>query len=104
MKNPKQEIITFKVDSLLREKLRKIPNRSEFIRQALLSALERVCPLCLGTGTLNPKQKEHLESFLAQSLILPVGDEQVFVKLSRSHLQGHGLPYPYSEKKWRRQL
>ena len=64
MNNPKQEIITFKVDSLLREKLRKIPNRSEFIRRALMSALEGVCPLCLGTGTLNPRQKEHLESFL----------------------------------------
>lgn len=64
MKNPKQEIITFKVDGFLWEKLQDIPNRSEFIRQAIFSMLDGICPLCRGTGTLSPKQKEHLESFL----------------------------------------
>lgn len=64
MKNPKQEIITFKVDGFLRERLQGISNRSEFIRQAIISMLDGTCPLCSGTGTLSPKQKEHLESFL----------------------------------------
>ena len=65
MKNPKHEIITFKVDESLWESLKGIPNRSEFIRRALLNALGGACPLCGGTGTLSLKQKEHFESFLA---------------------------------------
>jgi len=48
----KQEIVTFKVDEPLREAMRGIPNRSEFIRSAILAALENVCPLCKGTGCL----------------------------------------------------
>lgn len=69
MKNPKQEIITFKVDDSLWERLKGIPNRSEFIRQAIISMLDGTCPLCRGTGTLSPKQKEHLESFLTDHSI-----------------------------------
>ena len=46
----KTDIITFKVDATLLEALRGIENRSEFIRSAILSALDNVCPLCRGTG------------------------------------------------------
>lgn len=63
MARPKQEIITFKVDKTLREAMRGIPNRSEFIRTAILRALESVCPLCQGTGSLTPDQRRHWERF-----------------------------------------
>ncbi len=63
MGRPKQEIITFKVDKALRDALRGIPNRSEFIRTAILRALESVCPLCQGTGSLTPDQRRHWERF-----------------------------------------
>ncbi|HUU26993.1 MAG TPA: ribbon-helix-helix domain-containing protein [archaeon] len=63
MKKHKQEIITFKVDEPLLRKLQDLPNRSEFIRRAVLEALENVCPLCQGTGSLSPKQKEHWSRF-----------------------------------------
>ena len=59
----KQEIVTFKVDQALWEALQGIPNRSEFIRSAIQAALGGVCPLCQGTGTLSPLQKEHWDSF-----------------------------------------
>jgi hypothetical protein len=61
----KSEIITFKAHSSLLDALGKIPNRSEFIRAAILSALENSCPLCGGTGFLTPEQKNHWEQFAA---------------------------------------
>ena len=59
----KQEIITFKVDESLSKALAGIDNRSEFIRSAILSALDNVCPLCKGTGILTPDQRRHWKSF-----------------------------------------
>ena len=41
-------IVTFKADESLLEALRGIENRSEFIRTALLAALENICPVCKG--------------------------------------------------------
>jgi hypothetical protein len=61
--NHKDEVITFKVDDALADMLRTMPNRSEFIRQAVLQALEMECPLCHGTGTLTPNQMAHWQDF-----------------------------------------
>ena len=63
MAGHKGEVITFKVDESLLEVMKGIPNRSEFIRTAILAALDSVCPLCKGTGILTPKQKEHWDVF-----------------------------------------
>ena len=60
---PKHDIITFKADETLLELLQGVENRSEFIRSALLSALDNTCPLCKGSGVLTPKQKEHWRDF-----------------------------------------
>jgi hypothetical protein len=59
----KLEMITFKADEPLRRAMRGISNRSEFIRVAVLSALESVCPLCKGTGILTPDQRRHWNLF-----------------------------------------
>lgn len=59
----KQEIITFKVDEALWEAMKRIPNRSAFIRSAILSALQSVCPLCNGAGNLTPDQQKHWDRF-----------------------------------------
>jgi hypothetical protein len=59
----KQEIITLKVDSSLLEAMRGVRNRSDFVRGAILAALDGACPLCMGTGVLTPRQKEHWEAF-----------------------------------------
>ena len=54
MNRNKHDIITFKVDETLRELMNGIENRSEFIRSAILTALDSACPLCKGTGVLTP--------------------------------------------------
>ena len=63
MRQSKSEIVTFKVDESLLEAMKGIPNRSDFIRQAVTVALDSACPLCAGTGVLTPRQKEHWDSF-----------------------------------------
>jgi hypothetical protein len=60
----KQEIVTFKVDEALAASLKRIPNRSEFIRNAILAAFENGCPLCQGTGILTPEQRDHWQHFI----------------------------------------
>jgi len=59
----KEDIVTFKTDTALAEELNKLPNKSEFIRKALLHALGNDCPLCNGSGTLTPNQRKHWEKF-----------------------------------------
>ncbi len=61
----KQEIITFKADQDLLDAIGEIPNRSEFIRSAIMAYLGSVCPLCNGTGWLTPSQKHHWDDFAA---------------------------------------
>ena len=53
------EVITFKADAELAKLMRGIENRSEFIRAAILEALDNVCPFCRGSGALTPHRKEH---------------------------------------------
>lgn len=59
----KAHIITFKAEDTLVEAMEGITNRSEFIRAAILSALEGACPLCRGTGVLNETQRLHWAEF-----------------------------------------
>ncbi|HOJ34892.1 MAG TPA: ribbon-helix-helix domain-containing protein [Candidatus Hydrogenedentes bacterium] len=69
MPRKKQEIITFKVDASLMKALEAMPNRSEFIRAAILSAMNNVCPLCSGTGYLTPDQRRHWDEFSAHHVL-----------------------------------
>ncbi len=63
MARSKSTIVTFKADESLLASLGGVPNRSEFIRNAVLSALEYMCPLCRGAGILTPEQRKHWASF-----------------------------------------
>jgi len=65
MARNRPEIITFKVDESLLGAMKGIGNRSEFIRAAILAALDNLCPLCRGTGILTPDQKKHWSAFAA---------------------------------------
>lgn len=65
----KSSVITFKAEGEMLEALNKIPNKSEFIRAALLNALSETCPLCGGAGFLNAKQRQHWENFTRQHTI-----------------------------------
>jgi len=70
----KREIITFKVDESLAGAMLGIGNRSEFIRAAILHALENGCPLCKGTGILTPDQRRHWDSFAVNHSVEECGD------------------------------
>ncbi len=63
----RKEIITFKVDESLAAAMHGIPNRSAFIRSAILSALNGSCPLCKGTGILSPEQKKNWDQFASRA-------------------------------------
>lgn len=62
-KSSHSEVISFKVDNALKKALEGVSNRSEFIRAAILSAMDSACPLCKGTGILTPHQREHWNEF-----------------------------------------
>lgn len=70
----KSQIITFKADPSLSEAMRGVPNRSEFIRAAVLAALENACPLCRGTGVLTPAQKRHWDAFAKKHAVRECDD------------------------------
>jgi len=63
MTTKKEEVITFKVDRQLADRMKGIQNRSAFIRSAVLAALENSCPLCGGSGVLTPVQQESWAKF-----------------------------------------
>ena len=62
-KKRKTDIITFKAEASLVEAIKAVPNRSAFIRTAILSALDSACPVCAGTGVLSANQMKHWEAF-----------------------------------------
>lgn len=62
-KSRSYEIVTFKADESLLRAMRGVQNRSEFIRNAVLAALENTCPLCMGRGLLTPDQRRHWDAF-----------------------------------------
>ncbi len=59
MPRSKTEVVSFKADATLLDAMRGVANRSEFIRTAILAALNSTCPLCSGSGTLTPNQMRH---------------------------------------------
>ncbi len=67
-KRNQNEIISFKVDETTKNAMRGIANRSDFIRSAILTALNNACPLCHGSGILTPHQLKHWEDFARHHL------------------------------------
>jgi hypothetical protein len=74
MRRHKAELITFKVDASLVEALKGVENRSQFIRCAVLDALEGKCPLCGGTGILTPNQKRHWGALKSDHVVKECGE------------------------------
>ena len=70
----KGNIVTFKADQSLIDALDGIENRSEFIRTALLAAIDNLCPVCRGRGLLTPNQKKHWDTFATDHGIVECGD------------------------------
>jgi hypothetical protein len=82
----KDEVITFKAGASLAQAIRRMPNRSEFIRAAILSAMDNVCPLCQGTGILTPEQKKHWVSFARDHQVIQCRDcDAVYLQCDTGH-------------------
>lgn len=58
------EVVTFKADKSLKKLLAGVSNRSEFIRNSILAALDSACPFCKGTGVLNEHRKKHWDDLV----------------------------------------
>ncbi|MBI9102769.1 MAG: CopG family transcriptional regulator [Spirochaetales bacterium] len=59
----KESVVSFKADDELAKLLQAMPNRSEFIRRALMQAMDSTCPLCQGSGIMTPSQRQHWDAF-----------------------------------------
>ena len=55
----KSNIVAFKVEDDLAEFLNNLPNKSEFIRRAILAQFGMTCPLCSGGGVVPRGVHEH---------------------------------------------
>jgi hypothetical protein len=62
----KSKIVAFKVEPELAEFLDKLPNKSEFIRQAILAQFGMTCPLCKGSGVVARGVGEHYQPVLEE--------------------------------------
>jgi hypothetical protein len=60
----KPRMVAIKVPEDLAEFLDRLPNKSEFIRSAILSQLQMTCPLCDGSGTMPTGLAGHFKPIL----------------------------------------
>ena len=65
-KTQKKQIVAFKVEDDLAEFLDTLPNKSEFIRKAILAQFGMTCPLCTGTGVVDKGIHDHYEPVIAE--------------------------------------
>lgn len=66
-KNPKSQVVAFKVEEELAEFLNKLPNKSAFIRKAIVAQLGMACPLCTGAGVVPRGIHDHYAPVLTKN-------------------------------------
>lgn len=62
----KSKIVAFKVEEELAEFLNDLPNKSDFIRKAILAQFGMTCPLCTGTGVVPKGIHDHYKPVIAE--------------------------------------
>jgi hypothetical protein len=67
----KQRVVTFKVEEDVAAFLDGMPNKSDFIRKALLSALLEPCPVCNGKGSVPRSLRHDLEMVFHNQQFVP---------------------------------
>jgi len=65
-KNLKKQIVAFKVEDELAEFLNNLPNKSDFIRKAILAQFGMTCPLCVGSGVVPRGVHGHYQPVIAK--------------------------------------
>lgn len=64
MSQTKQTVVSFRVDQHLAEMLNNLPDKSAFIREAILRRFHSACPFCQGRGVIPSVIAEWLASRL----------------------------------------
>jgi hypothetical protein len=67
----KSQIVAFKVEDELAAFLDNLPNKSEFIRRAILAQFNMTCPLCTGSGVVPSGIHNHFEHVIEHSSSRP---------------------------------
>jgi hypothetical protein len=67
-KPSKRSVVAFKVESELAAILNKLPNKSAFIRKAIVAQLNMGCPLCKGSGVLPKGLHDFVKPLLAEMM------------------------------------
>jgi hypothetical protein len=67
----KHRVVTFKVEEDVATFLDSMPNKSEFIRKALLSALLEPCPVCNGRGSVPRSLRCDLQKIFHDQKFVP---------------------------------
>ncbi|CAN5506804.1 hypothetical protein BH11PLA2_BH11PLA2_04160 [soil metagenome] len=70
-KSPKSKIVAFKVEEDLADFLDALPNKSDFIRKAVLAQFGMTCPLCTGTGVTPRGVHDHFKPIIAKNAERP---------------------------------
>ena len=83
-KTEKSEIVAFKVDADLAEFLDRLPNKSEFIRRAILAQFNLTCPLCTGSGVVPSGIHHHFEHVIEHHSTRPCEKCKAQVAFPRS--------------------
>ncbi|MBX9623612.1 MAG: hypothetical protein K2X82_07340 [Gemmataceae bacterium] len=65
-KAQKSQIVAFKVEEDLAAFLDHLPNKSEFIRKAILAQFGMTCPLCTGSGVVPRGVHDHYKPVIAE--------------------------------------
>lgn len=65
MDDDRDRIISFKVNAELGRLLDALPNKSDFIRQAILTQFRAICPFCRGKGVVPSGLGEHYTAVFA---------------------------------------
>ena len=65
-KTAKSQIVAFKVEAELAKFLDKLPNKSDFIRKAIIAQFGMNCPLCTGSGVVPRGVHDHFKPVIAE--------------------------------------
>jgi hypothetical protein len=87
----KKQIVAFKVEDELAEFLDRLPNKSEFIRRAILAQFNMTCPLCTGSGVVAAGVHTHFEEVIEHHSSRPCEKCRVMVPFPRT-LDGAAPP------------
>ncbi len=67
VKSLKKQIVAFKVEDELAEFLNNLPNKSDFIRKAILAQFGMTCPLCIGSGVVPRGVHDHYHPVITKN-------------------------------------